>query len=181
MLDPEKGEVVDTIPMANWEVTGMGRVDGLPMWSTYQESDYVASFAVLTSDTITGNATLGVAYLDLKQAEPELQVIELQPFAAEWWTAQGVVSLKTHKAYLGWDKLWKVDIKTRKMEKVASFGTNSHFGSFLHPEGKKVYCGGNWSHISVFDAETLEPITKVELGHSQAGAGLRFVQREQGF
>ncbi len=182
VLDPEKGEVVDTIPMTtSWRVTGVGRVDGLPMWNPYQENDYVAAFAVVTSDTITGNTTLGMAYLDLKQAAPDLQVLELQPYAAEWWTAQGAASLKTQKAYFGWDKLWKVDLKTRNIEKVASFSTSSHFASFLHPEGKKVYCGGNWSSISVFDAETLEPITQIDLGHSQAGAGIRFVQSERGF
>ena len=108
-------------------------------------------------------------------------MFELHPFAAEWYTAHGVIAAKTNKAYLGWDKLWKVDIKTRQMEKVAEFETSSHFASFLHPEGKKVYCGGNWSTVSVFDAETLEPLGKVDLGHSQAGAGMRFIQREEGF
>ena len=182
VLDPEKGQVVDTIPMAaNWQVTGMSRVDGLPLWNPYQENDYVASFAVVAADTITGNSTQGIAYLDLKQAVPDLQVVELQPYEAAWWAAQGVASLKTQKAYFGWDKLWKIDMKTRKLEKVAPFDANTHFASFLHPEGKKIYCGGNWSYISVFDAETLEPMSKIDLGHSQAGAGLRFVQSARGF
>ncbi len=181
VLDPETGQVVDTIPMANWQLTGAGRLEGLPVWSAYQENDYIASFAVGMTDTITHNTTVGVASLDLKQAAPELQVFELHPFAAEWYTAHGVIAAKTNKAYLGWDKLWKVDIKTRQMEKVAEFETSSHFASFLHPEGKKVYCGGNWSTVSVFDAETLEPLGKVDLGHSQAGAGMRFIQREEGF
>ena len=182
VFDPEKGTVLDTIPMAhNWKVSGIGRVDGLPLWSPYQESDYVAAFAVVTNDTITGNSTLGLAYLDLKQESPNLQLIELQPYAAEWWTAQGVMSLKTQKAYFGWDKLWKVDLRTRNIEKVASFDTNSHFGCFLHPEGTKVYCGANWSTISVFNADTLEPLGKVDLKQSQAGAGMRFVQNQRGF
>jgi len=182
VLDPEKGEVVDTIPMTtNWNVTGMGRMDGLPMWNPYQENDYVAAFVVVTNDTLTGSNTLGVAYLDLKQAAPDLQFIELQPYAAEWYTAGGAVSVKSQKAYLGWDKIWKVDLKTREIEKVASFSTSSHFSCFLHPEGEKVYCGGNWSSISVFNAETLDPLTKIDLGHSQAGAGIRFVQSERGF
>ena len=181
VLDPEKGEVVDIIPMVNWNVTGMGRVDGLPIWSTYQENDYVASFATVVSDTITGNTTLGISYLDLKQTEPDLEVVELQPFEDKWPALQGVMSAKTHKAYLAWAKLWKVDMKTRQVEKVVSFEGSSHFATFLHPEETKVYCGANWNYISVFNAKTLEPITKIELGHSQAGAGLRFVQREQDF
>jgi WD40 repeat protein len=182
VLDPEQGTVIETIPMANnWQVSGMGRVDGLPMWNPYQESDYVAAFAVVTNDTITGSNALGVAYLDLKQDFPDLKVIELQPFAAEWWTAQGVVSLKSQKAYFGWDKLWKVDLKTRTIEKVAAFEVSSHFGCSLHPEGEKVYCGANVSAIDVFHAETLEPLGKIDLKQSQAGAGMRFVQHPGGF
>jgi hypothetical protein len=181
VLDPEKGQVVDTIPMANWDVTGMSQINGLPIWSTYQENDYIASFAAVVSDAITGNTTLGIAYLDLKQAAPDLQVVELQPFEVEWPALQGVMSAKTHKAYFAWDKLWKVDMKTRKVEKVVSFETNTHFATFLHPEETKVYCGANWNHISVFNAKTLAPLSKIELGHSQAGVGLRFVQHEQDF
>lgn len=182
VLDPEKGTILDTIPMAhNWKVSGMGRMDGLPLWNPYQESDYVAAFAVVTTDTITGSATLGLAYLDLKQESPDLKVIELQPYAAEWWTAQGVMSLKTQKAYFGWDKLWKVDLQTRNIEKVVSFDTNSHFGCFLHPEGKKLYCGANWSTISVFHADTLESLGKIDVKQSQAGAGMRFVQHQREF
>lgn len=55
------------------------------------------------------------------------------------------------------------------------------FASFFHPEGHKVYSGGNWSALSVFDAETLDPLGKVDLGHSQVGVGLRFIEREEGF
>ena len=181
VLNPETGQIEDIIPMADWNVTGGGKLEGLPLWNPYQENDYLASFAVYMTDTITQNTTVGVATLDLKQANPDLQVVELQPYEAEWWTAHGSVSAKTQKACLGWDKLWKVDIPTRKIEKVTQFDNNSVFGAFLHPEGTKIYCGGNWSALSVFDAETLAPLKKIDLGHSQAGAGIRFVKREHGF
>ena len=181
VLNPETGQVEDIIPMADWNVTGAGKLEGLPLWNPYQENDYLASFAVYMTDTITQHATVGVATLDLKQDNPDLQVVELQPYEAEWWTAHGAVSAKTQKAYLGWDKLWKMDIPTRQMEEVTQFDTNSVFGSFIHPDGTKVYCGGNWSALSVFDADTLKLLKKIDLGHSQAGAGIRFVNRENGF
>lgn len=181
VLDTQTGQVLDTIPMAGWNMTGAGKLEGLPIWNPYQEHDFIASFAVYMTDTITKNTTVGVASLDLKQAEPQLEFIELQPYEAQWWTAHAAVDANTSKAYLGWDKLWKIDIPTRQMEKVAQLDTNSHFATFLHPEGTKLYCGGNWSSLSVFDAETLDLLTKVDLGHSQAGSALRFVEREHGF
>jgi hypothetical protein len=175
-LDPEQGTLVDTIPLVNHNITGMGRVDGLPIWNPYQENDYQVSFAVVVSDTITGQMTLGISSMDLSQPEPELQIIELQPFTLDTYTLAGVFSPKTNKVYFSYNSLWMVDPKTRKVEKSVPI-ENTYFAPHLHPEGKKIYCGGNWHDIGVFSAETLDPITKIALGNSQAGGSLRFVQR----
>lgn len=176
VLDPEQGTLLDTIPLLNRNITGIGRTDGLPISNPYQENNYQVSFAVVVSDTLTGHQTLGLSSLDLTQPDPELQIVELQPYTAENWTLGGMLSPKTHKAYFSFNDLWKVDPKTRQIEKTVPLD-NTYFFPVLHPEGKKVYCGGNWHQIGVFDAETLEPITKIELGNAQAGGGLRFVQR----
>jgi DNA-binding beta-propeller fold protein YncE len=176
VLDPEKGTLVDTIPLLNRNITGLSRTDGLPVSNPYQETDYMVSFAVVVSDKLTGQMTLGLSSLDLTQSDPELQTVELQPFTAEYWTFGGILSPKTHKVYYTYNGLWRVDPKTRQIEKSAPT-ENSYFTPVLHPEGKKVYCGGNWHEIGVFDAETLEPLTKIALGHAQAGGGLRFVQK----
>lgn len=175
-FDPEHGTLLDTIPLLNRNITGIGRTDGLPIWNPYQENDYHVSFAVVVSDTITDQMTLGIASLDLAQPEPELQIVELQPFTLDTYTLSGTLSPKTNKVYFAYNSLWMVDPQTRKVEKSVPL-ENTYFAAHLHPEGKKVYCGGNWHDIAVFDAETLKPLTKIELGNSQAGGSLRFVQR----
>jgi len=175
-MDPEKGELVDTVPLMDRNITGEARVDGLPLYNPYQENDFFVAFAAVVTDSITKNTTLGVSYMDLSQPEPELKVLEVQPYTAENWTVAAAASAKTQKAYFGWNSLWKVDLHTRQIEATVPL-ENTHFSPFVSPDGKKVYCGGNWHFISVFDAETLKPLTKIELHHPQAGAGLRFVQR----
>jgi DNA-binding beta-propeller fold protein YncE len=179
VFDAEKGKLVDTLPLLNRNVTGIGRTDGLPAWNPYQENNYLVSFSVTISDSLTGQTTLGVASLDLSQADPELQISELQPYNAESYNITAQLSPKTNKAYFSYNSLWKIDPKTRQVEKTAPL-SNTYFFPLLHPDGKKIYCGANWSDIAVFDAETLEPITKIALGHSQTGGGndLRFVQKE---
>jgi len=178
VFDAEKGKQIDTIPLLNRNITGIGRTDGLPAWNPYQENNYLVSFSVTVSDSLTGQMTLGVASLDLSQPEPELQVTELQPYNAESYNITAQLSPISNKVYFSYNSLWKVDPKTRQVEKTASL-SNTYFFPLLHPEGKKVYCGANWSDIAVFDAETLEPITKIPLGHSQTGGpnGFRFVQK----
>ncbi len=121
----------------------------------------------------------GVSRTDgLTQSDPELQVSELQPYNAESYNITAQLSPKTNKVYFSYNSLWKIDPKTRQVEKTASL-SNTYFFPLLHPDGKKIYCGANWSDIAVFDAETLDPITKIALGHSQTGGpnGFRFVQR----
>ena len=90
----------------------------------------------------------------------------------------GALSAHTNKAYFAYNSLWKVDPKTRHIEKKVSL-SNTYFAPLVHPEGKKVYCGSNWHDVAVYDAESLDLITKVPLGHSQTGgvSVLRFVNR----
>jgi DNA-binding beta-propeller fold protein YncE len=178
VFDAETGKLVDTIPLLNRNLTGVGRTDGLPAWNPYQENNYLVSFSVIVSDSLTGQVTLGVASLDLTQSDPELQVSELQPYNAESYNITAQLSPKTNKVYFSYNSLWKIDPKTRQIEKTVPL-SNTYFFPLLHPDGKKVYCGANWSDVAVFDAETLEPITKIALGHSQTGGpnDFRFVQR----
>ena len=178
VFDSETGKRLDTIPLLNRNITGVARTDGLPAWNPYQENNYLVSFSVTVSDSLTGQMTLGVASLDLTQSDPELQVSELQPYNAESYNITAQLSPKTNKVYFSYNSLWKIDPKTRQIEKTAPL-SNTYFFPLLHPDGKKIYCGANWSDLAVFDAETLEPITKIALGHSQTGSGnnLRFMQK----
>ena len=109
--------------------------------------------------------------------DPELKTSELQPFSAENYNLTGLLSPKTNQVYFSYNNLWKIDPKTRKMQTAEL--SNTYFVPLLHPDGKKVYCGANWHDIAVFDADTLTPITKIALSHSQTGGGndLRFVNR----
>ncbi|NOT54848.1 MAG: hypothetical protein HOP18_09610 [Deltaproteobacteria bacterium] len=178
VYDAERGTEIDRIPLANRNITGIARTDGLPVWSPYQENDFLVSFGIITSDALTGQVTLGIASLDLKQPAPELKTTELQPFSAENYNLTGFLSPKTNKVYYSYNNLWKVDPTTRRVEQTQEL-SNTYFAPLLHPDGKKLYAGANWHDIAVFDADTLAPITKIPLGHAQSGAGndLRFVNR----
>jgi hypothetical protein len=42
-----------------------------------------------------------------------------------------------------------------------------------------VYCGGQWHALFVYNADDLKHIADVELGHSMAGIGMRFVSNDK--
>jgi hypothetical protein len=178
VFDIEQGKQIDTIPLLNRNITGIARTDGLPVFNLYQEYDHVLSFGTITTDEFSGKMTLGIGSLDLKETEPELKLIELQPFTAEHYVLTGALGPQDGKAYFSYNNLWRVDPHTRKIEKSVPL-SNTYFAPLMHPEGKKLYCGGNWSDLAVFDPETLELRKKIPLGHPQSGGGngVRFVQR----
>lgn len=178
VFDIEQGKQIDTIPLLNRNITGIARTDGLPVFNLYQEYDHVLSFGVVTTDEFSGKMTLGIGSLDLKQEDPELNITELQPFTAEHYVLTGMLGPQDGKAYFSYNDLWRVDPHTRKIEKSAPL-PNTYFAALLHPEGKKLYCGGNWFDVAVFDPDTLELRKKIPLGHPQSGggSGLRFIER----
>lgn len=174
----DDGRLLDVIPLANRNITGIARTDGIPMGGTYQESGHLVSFGTFTTDSITKQVTLGIGSLDLTQEDPELKVVELQPFVEGEYVITGALSRHTNKVYFAYNHLWKVDPITRHIEKKVPL-SNTYFAPLVHPEGEKVYCGSNWSDVAVFDADTLEELKKIPLGHSQTGgvSVLRFVDR----
>lgn len=178
VFDTEQGKQIDTIPLVNRNITGIGRTDGLPAFNLYQEYDHILSFGTVTTDAFSGKMLLGIASLDLKQTDPELKVTELQPFTAENYVLTGALAPKTGKAYFSYNGLWRVDPRTRKVEKSVSL-PNTMFAPFMHPEGTKLYCGNNWHEIFVFDPDSLELKKRIPLGHTQSGSGggVRFVRR----
>jgi hypothetical protein len=56
---------------------------------------------------------------------------------------------------------------------------NSQAVPLIHPDGKKLYCGGQWHALAVYDVDSLKHIDDVELGHSMAGIGMRFVETDK--
>jgi hypothetical protein len=179
ILDSEDGHRLGTIPLAHRNITGIRATYGLPVLANYHEQDYLLSFAIIVEDSITGTDTLSIGVIDLKQLHPQLQIVELEPFSEDWYSVEGIgTGPALHKAFFVWNDLWKIDYKTRKREAHASLA-NSQAVPLIHPDGKKLYCGGQWHSLNVYDTETLKHLTDVELGHSMAASGMRFVRSDK--
>jgi hypothetical protein len=179
VLDSDNGRLLSTIPLAHRNITGIRATYGLPLLVNYQEQNYLVTFAIIVEDSITGTDTLSIGVLDLKQEHPKLDVIETEPFVEDWYSVEGIgTTPDLHKAFFVWNDLWKVDYKTRKRDAQVSL-PNSQAVPLIHPDGKKLYCGGQWHALAVYDVDSLKHIDDVELGHSMAGIGMRFVKTDK--
>ena len=179
VLDSDNGRLLSTIPLAHRNITGIRATYGLPLLANYQEQNYLITFAIIVEDSITDTDTLSIGSLDLKDEHPTLQIYETEPFVENWYTVEGIAtSPELHKAFFVWNDLWKIDYKSRKREVQVSL-PNSQAVPLLSPDGKKVYCGGQWHALFVYDADNLKHVADVELGHSMAGIGMRFVKNDK--
>jgi DNA-binding beta-propeller fold protein YncE len=179
VLDSNNGRLLSTIPLAHRNITGIRATYGLPLLANYQEQNYLITFAIIVEDSITDTDTLSIGSLDLKDEHPTLQIYETEPFVENWYTVEGIAtSPELHKAFFVWNDLWKIDYKSRKREVQVSL-PNSQAVPLLSPDGKKVYCGGQWHALFVYDADNLKHVDDVELGHSMAGIGMRFVKTDK--
>jgi hypothetical protein len=179
VLDSEDGHRLGSIPLAHRNITGIRATYGLPVLANYQEQNYLLTFAIIVEDSITDTDTLSIGVIDLKQKNPTLQIVELEPFVEDWYSVEGIgTGPDLHKAFFVWNDLWKVDYKTRKREAQVSLA-NSQAVPLIHPDGKKLYCGGQWHSLNVYDVDTLKHITDVELGHSMAASGMRFIKSDK--
>jgi DNA-binding beta-propeller fold protein YncE len=179
VLDSENGRRIGSIPLAHRNITGIRATYGLPILANYQEQNYVLSFAIIVEDSITDTDTLSIGVIDLKQPSPRLKIVELEPFSEDWYSVEGIgTAPDLHKAFFVWNDLWKVDYLTRKREAEISL-PNSQAVPLIHPDGKKLYCGGQWHALNVYDTSTLKHITDVELGHTMAASGMRFLRSDK--
>ena len=179
VLDSDDGHLLSTIPLAHRNITGIRATYGLPLLVNYQEQNYLITFGIIVEDSITGTDTLSLGVLDLKQQNPKLDVIETEPFVEQWYSVEGIgTAPDLHKAFFVWNDLWKVDYKTRKRDAQVSL-PNSQAVPLIHPDGKKLYCGGQWHALAVYDTGNLKHLADVELGHSMAGIGMRFLKTDK--
>jgi hypothetical protein len=56
---------------------------------------------------------------------------------------------------------------------------NSQAVPLIHSDGRNLYCRGQPHSLNVYEVDTLKHITDVELGHSMAAPGMRFIKSDK--
>jgi hypothetical protein len=67
------------------------------------------------------------------------------------------------------NRLAKYDIKQKKLLKAAEI-PHSHYTVSMNRDGSKVYLGGTWNNLAVYDAAKLKPLSTLALPGGDMGA-----------
>jgi DNA-binding beta-propeller fold protein YncE len=107
----------------------------------------------------TGNVTEGILTLDLVTGE-----VKEYEFQGEMLGLfSGAVTKNRKYAYLGMNRLAKVNLETGKYEKVVPNVPGTSYGFNISGDDKTIYVSGAGPDVSFYDAETLEHLDTIPL------------------
>ncbi|MNQ33911.1 hypothetical protein D3C85_473550 [compost metagenome] len=164
-LDVQSGKYEVALASRNWQRPQYSPPDVLYAWNqqTYRRDFSLlytaAKFKDDKQDPATADYVYGYFSIDLKTGKPTVQ--DFAPLTEIYFT--GMRSPKDPNQMFGvLNRLAKYDIKEQKLLKAAKLD-HSYYCIAFNKAGSKVYLGGTYNDLAVFDADSLEPLGKIEL------------------
>ncbi|MFP8778333.1 quinohemoprotein amine dehydrogenase subunit beta [Hydrogenophaga sp. RWCD_12] len=171
-FDPVTGKQTVAIPSRNWKRPHFAPPDVLSVWPMKNANDdftilyTTAKFKGKDGDMANAEFLYGYFNVNLKTGKTETR--DFAPFTEIYFT--GTRSPKDPNLMFGvLNRLAKYDIKQKKLLKAAEI-PYSHYTVSMNREGSKVYLGGTWNNLTVYDAAELKPVTTIALPGGDMGA-----------
>lgn len=164
-LDVKTGQYSVALPSRNWQRPLYSPPDVLYAWNqqTYRRDFSLlytaAKFQDDSQDMDTAEYLYGYFSIDL--ATGKAQTVDFGPLTEIYFT--GMRSPKDPNQMFGvLNRLAKYDIKQQKLLKAANLD-HSYYCIAFNKAGSKIYLGGTYNDIAVFDPESLEKIGNIKL------------------
>lgn len=172
-FDPQTGKHTVAIPSRHWKRPRYAQPDVLSVWPMANAADdftilyTTAKFKGKTDDLATADWIYGYFNVNLKTGKTETR--DFGPMTEIYFT--GVRSPKDPNLVFGvLNRLAKYDVKQKKLLGAAEI-PHSFYTVSMNREGSKVYLGGTWNNLAVYDAESLKPLSTVALPGGDMGIG----------
>lgn len=164
-LDVHTGKYQVAVPSRNWQRPLYSPPDVLYVWPQQTAlRDFsllytAAKFKDEQQDLATADYVYGYFSIDL--ATGKTQTVDFGPLTEIYFT--GMRSPKDPNQMFGvLNRLAKYDIKQQKMLKATNL-EHSYYCIAFNKAGSKIYLGGTYNDIAVFDPESLEKIGNIKL------------------
>jgi quinohemoprotein amine dehydrogenase beta subunit len=165
-IDVQTGKYEVALPLLNWRRPGYGAPDALNAWTT---RPYTHEFAFLYTaprfkpgkegDLASADFKWGILSIDLATGKTSLR--DFADLTEVYFT--GVRSPKNpDHLFVVLNVLRKYDIAQQKLLASADVG-HAYYQANINKAGNRVYLSGTLHDVAVFNADTLEKITSIEL------------------
>lgn len=164
-MDVNTGEYDVAIASRNWQRPLYAPPDVLAMWPIQSPANNftilytTAKFQDESYDMNTAEWIYGYFNVDLDSGE--VSTTDFAPFTEIYFT--GMRSPKDENHMFGvLNGLAKYDIKEKKLLQRAELDHSYYCLAFSH-DGNKIYAGGTYNDLAIFDANNLQQLSKLEL------------------
>lgn len=179
VMDPKTGDVLDTLPVRNWNRENHSEPDVLDIWPQFEQAGVFSTpYYAVRTDLAPDDAaayTTGLLTLDLKSGEFNMEHFEDTSVVI---FSSVINPVRRNEAYTVYTQLTKVDLDKDEVVKRVDLD-HTYYDINVSGDGSEVYVGGTMNDIGVYSTDTLEKIGQIQLpsGNDQALASLRVIQR----
>jgi quinohemoprotein amine dehydrogenase beta subunit len=179
VLDPQTGEITDTLPIRHWDRPNYAEPDVLGVWPQWEVTDIYTNpyFAVRTDVDPSDAAAYKTGLLSLD--------LETGAFETKDFEDTSVIIFSTvvnperlNEVYGVYTTLSKIDRERGEVLDRIDLD-HTYYAINVASDGSELYVGGTMDDIAVYDTETFEQLGRIEMpgGADQALASLRLIQR----
>jgi quinohemoprotein amine dehydrogenase beta subunit len=179
VLDPQTGEITDTLPIRHWDRPNYAEPDVLGVWPQWEVIDIYTNpyFAVRTDVDPSDAAAYKTGLLSLD--------LETGAFETKDFEDTSVIIFSTvvnperlNEVYGVYTTLSKIDRERGEVLDRIDLD-HTYYAINVASDGSELYVGGTMDDIAVYDTETFEQLGQIEMpgGADQALASLRLIQR----
>jgi quinohemoprotein amine dehydrogenase beta subunit len=179
VLDPQTGEIIETLPIRNWERENYSEPDVLDVWPQWEVTDIFSTpyYAVRTDLDPSDPAAYktGLVTLDLETGEFTTRDFE-DTSVIIFSTA--INPARPDEAYGVYTTLSKIDHEEGEVLERIDLD-HTYYTVNVSSDGSEIYVGGTMDDIAVYDSKTFVKIGEIAMpdGADQALASLRLIQR----
>jgi quinohemoprotein amine dehydrogenase beta subunit len=179
VLDPQTGEITDTLPIRHWNRPKYAEPDVLGVWPQWDATGiYTNPYFAVRTDIDPNDAAAyktGLMSLDLETGAFETKDFEDTSVII---FSTVVNPARRHEVYGVYTTLSKIDRERGEVLERIDLD-HTYYSVNVASDGSELYVGGTMSDIAVYDTETFEQLGRIEMpgGADQALASLRLIQR----
>ena len=179
-MNPENGEIVETLPLRNWELKNRSVPDVLSFWPLWDQTDIfsTAVFSVQTDKAADDPEAYKTGLLTLDLDTGKYEINDFENTAVVIFST--VVSPNKKHAFATYTQLSKIDLETHSLiERIDQ--DHTYYAVNISSDGSQVYVGGAACDLATYDAETMKKLGQIFLPKGcgdQSLITLRMIHRE---
>jgi quinohemoprotein amine dehydrogenase beta subunit len=179
VLDPQTGELMDTLPIRHWNRPKYAEPDVLGVWPQWDATGIYSNpyFAVRTDIDPNDAAAYKTGLLSLDLETGAFETKDFEDTSVIIFSTV-VNPARPDEVYGVYTTLSKIDRERGEVLERIDLD-HTYYSVNVASDGSELYVGGTMSDIAVYDTDTFEQLGQIEMpgGADQALASLRLIQR----